>query len=442
MKWGQKYWGEILLGIGFLVFYIWARTWLHEEKFTAYTATRWMNIFGFGQFEQTTDLWQYLKELRTGIPPVLSWLEIRSFLQAGRMEDIHWLIRNAYQFAMIAMLLLSALWGKWEKSRWLYVLLISAILLPAIAIVHKGNAQIYDVMLPFFLMLHLVGVYWGRKWFDKGKGWKIVGMGLAIFAGLSLSLAELSRPFMLAVVPFVLLHHFFQDKSTRKSFLIVLLLPVLLVSGGWHIKLMIYNQGQLIWSNHGGCNLANAWAPVIDHQALNAKIQPEEPPLVDNQWTWDNINTQIHTDNCKEMQRAVVQGILKHPGKAFAHISGKAWRFLLVRTDMYAYDPQGWQIDAYRWIVRLLYLNLIVLLLVYLRRAWKKPAILLSEAFLLLFLAAFLTFMPIIGENGEEARFLVSIVPLLVASGMLGLKELQSLRSTLDKTKDAEARPA
>ena len=70
-----------------------------------------------------------------------------------------------------------------------------------------------------------------------------LGIVPAILGGFFLSMAELARPFMILLLPILLLicgYQYFQAK--RPWLLAAFLLPVLVFSGGWHVKLLLHNE--------------------------------------------------------------------------------------------------------------------------------------------------------------------------------------------------------
>ena len=404
--------GSILLGI---LFFHFGMQEIHAFRAAGWPAFRWMNIFNYGDIDSTVKIWIYLKELRTGIPPVISLAEILSWRWTGSWDPV---IIGGYRHAVGLMLLFPIFF---TRRNWILILSwlgMAMLLLKPVLEVHKGNAQLYDVMLPCFLLLYLI---FSKYSIQTQSRW--LNITLAVLAGFFLSMAELTRPFMIAaVIPLLVFQFFYYRQANMKPLYWYFLIPLILFSGGWHAKLIIFNQGQIIWSNHGGSNLSNAWAPVIDHKTTRGKLKTEKPPRYENAWTWDDINTQVHAENSKLWQQAVVAGIRQNPREAWIHLQRKAAIFLAPRTEMYGYDPQGPHINRYRWLLNALYAILAFLLVraagIVIFSDWKY---LFTLEWAIIFIAAFISFMPIIGENGEEARFMISVVPLMMVVGIIGI---------------------
>lgn len=377
----------------------------------ALPTTEWMRIFSHRDFQSWPEIFQYLKELRTGIPPILSFLELWAYLQT---ESLDLIIRDLYQIGMILGVLLPYYFTKMTWRDLLINLGMAVIMMKSTLVIHKANAQLYDVLLPVFLLLYLLCARWSFS--RELRPW--LGITLAILAGFFLSMAELSRPFMIAIVPILIGYNFFHYRKGLLKRFVWFMLPVLIISGGWHAKLLIYNDGQVIWSNHGGTNLFRAWIPVIDQEKMKPQLKPEAPPLNEYGWAWDNINTQIHAENSAVRKEAVVDGVLKNPAISFKHFMWKVKEFTYPQTGMYDYNPTGRLMTVYRWLVRLLFGALVFLLIRSIVKGIKDKQYWTSEEFAVIFLTFFLCFIPIIGESGEESRFLISVLPFLMLMGL------------------------
>ena len=394
-------------------FVLWAYFRVTDFAATAQPATIWMRIFSYQDFDTWGEIWTYLRDLRTGIPPVLSFLELASYKLFG---GFNWLVKSVYRYSIILMLLLPLLL---TAGRWRHLLLtlgMAIILLASILYIHPGNPQLYDVLLPTFLLLFLVCLRGSLR-----PGWpRRLSLALTGLSGFFLSMAELARPFMIAVVPLLLLfaaYHYWQA-GLRRRFLLFLL-PVFLFSGLWHLKLLVFNDGQVVWSNHGGTNLFRAWIPLVDQDVMNPQLQPEAPPLNDFGWALDNINTQVHAENSRVRSQAVITGIKAQPAAALDLLWQKTLIFTQPRTDMYAHNPQQPVLVWYRLLVRGLFIILGLMLPVALVRGLRRWRYFFTWELAGLFLAFFLSFMPIIGEEGEEARFLVAVLPFLLWVGLI-----------------------
>jgi hypothetical protein len=84
---------------------------------------------------------------------------------------------------------------------------------------------------------------------------------LALFSGLSLSMAELLRPFFIYLLPIPFLFSLLRFKKKSIASCLFFLAPILLFSGGWHVRTALLVK-QLSWSNHSGFNMVRAWPEV------------------------------------------------------------------------------------------------------------------------------------------------------------------------------------
>lgn len=417
LTWLRTYRRPLLLLLCAFIVYQYAITQANQYKLFAWPATRWMNIYNYADFQSWDQIGDYFLELRTGVPPVASLLEIIAYKATDTWKPV---TEGLYRQFLA---LLFALPFFFLRGRWWELLLglgIAWVMVDSTMIVHKGNPQLYDVMLPVFLMLYFL--------FTRASVSPLRGtLAWAALAGFFLSMAELSRPFMIAIVPLILLYQGFlycrAERSLAIKKLVAFLLPLLLFSGIWHGKLLV-RHGQLIWSNHGGSNLVNAWQPIVDFEALNPQLKPEAAPLMDNAWTATNLNTEVHTYNSKLRSGAVIAGVKAHPWEAWQHFQAKANIFLEPRVDMYAYEPTNDILESYKWLINGAYGILAFLVVRLLSMVWVRPKYLLTEEAALIVLTVFLTVMPIIGENGEEARFMVSVTPILLLTAYYGLRWL------------------
>ena len=400
-----------------LFLFVWfaGYAWELVQEAVANPVTEWMRIYSYKDYTHWDDIRTYLRELRTGIPPVLSFLELYSFM---RTCSIEWITEDLYRYGIVFAVCLPGFFSRRTTRAWLLALGLGWLMLESIVIVHPGNPQLYDVLLPVFILLGMLYAYISTK---AHNVW--LGILPAILGGFFLSMAELARPFMIVLLPILIAICGYQYFMAKRPWLFAaFMVPVLLFSGGWHIKLLRHNDGQLVWSNHGGTNLFRAWTPVIDHKALEAQLQPEAPPLNDYGWAWDNLNTQVHAENSSARTKAVVNGIADNPKMSFKLFVQKVRIFTTPRTYIYDYDPQAPILDWYRRFVRGLYWLLAILLLVSMVKVIRDWRFLFSWDFGLLFTTFFLSFMPIIGESGEEARFIVAVLPLLIVTGLIGAK--------------------
>lgn len=169
-------------------------------------------------------------------------------------------------------------------------------------------------------------------------------------------------------------------------------------SGGWRIKLISFNDPQLIWSDYGGCNVYESWL------GIGEKIP------------YRYINTPEGAQMCKDEQKKVVSHMISHPIEtAFISIS-KILRF--VKASDYwqgmngIYERPFW---VYRYTLRYLLISFLIRSIILLVSIIKKPSLIMLEKNLI-HSAVFLYFLFLsIPNNGiERARFLVSFSPFIL----------------------------
>ena len=389
-------------------------------------ATTWMNVYSYKDFGTTEKVKEYLLDLRTGIPPVLSYLEITTFNRSGNIDSI---IKGLYQKGFILAFLLPMFLGRGKWWEYIYSLVLGMILLLAALRIHPGNPQIYDVVMPACLLGYLI---FSRISFGKHR-YKAIPILAAIAAGFLLSMAELLRPFLLLIIPFLLFYNFYHYRKTTAWKFVYFLIPFLLFSGAWHTKLLIYNNGQVIWSNHGGANLANAWAPILDVPEMESQLAEEAPPVNNYGWAKTNINTQVHAENSKKRQKFIFKTIFQKPGAAIGLVFKKLMTFTAPQTSMYAFNPEGKLLTLYKIIVKILFITLGFMIIWAIATGVRNLRFFTEEPFLFIMIAAFLTFIPTIGENGEESRFLITVVPFLM---LVGLTAGQVIEKRFGKEKE------
>ena len=382
---------------------------------TAFSSTYWMQIFSFQDYRDPEAFRQYLLDLRTGIPPLYSALEIYSF---NTWQDNTWIFEDLYQMGMIAMFLLPLFFTRGKEIFLLVSFLIGWIFFRAALLIHEGNPQYYDVLLPCFLLMYLL---FSEASFAL-KDWRFLAPLMGFLAGLCLGITELSRPFMLALLPFLVGYSCFHYLNQKQYIsLVIFLLPLFIVSGGWHAKLYLYNNGQIIWSNSSGTNLYRAWSFMVDNESLESELQEEAPPILYGRW--NNLNTQVHYENSQVRKAYVWKAIRENPGKTLQRIWEKTLIFIRPQTDLYAHQPRGNFIAVYKVLVKGIYLLFPILVILGIRKIIKRPSSFFSREWMVVFITGFLSFMPIIGESGEEARFLISVLPFLIICGLLLLEK-------------------
>ncbi len=184
--------------------------------------------------------------------------------------------------------------------------LLSATFLTGAIEIHRLNPQIYDVVCPFLLLLFIVTL----DLFPSAGRLRTRRLCAAL-CGLSLTMAELTRPFMVFVVPFLVLSAV--GVMRGKRCLPYFFVPLLLLSGSWHAQVAIRYQ-RLAWTNHTGFNLLHAW-PMVHRPQLVPELH--STPLARGRRL--NLNTDEHSENSRRLARAVLAYVVAHPAHATLH---------------------------------------------------------------------------------------------------------------------------
>ena len=260
-----------------------------------------------------------------------------------------------------------------------------------------------------------------------------------------MSVAELSRPYILMMLPLLILCTYQALKHLPRKYFVCFVLPILLLSGGWHAKLLILHNGQIIWSNHGGYNLQAGWMPVVkeyppllNEDDMNdegnipgfAGTAPWPTPsmtkgnprlLADGRWA--NLNTVNHSRNSRVLAKHTIKHIIRHPMQSTAHMLRRTAVVLKPRTKMWEgepewkYDPKHPILHVYRpsvWICSAFLILNAVFLGIYILRTRNLRVLALPESPLLIVTCLSILFIAA-GHPGEESRYIVSILPFFAA---------------------------
>lgn len=428
-NWFLRY-RRYFFGAGTVILVAWS---FHVVQFLqARPATLWMNMYWFSDIKGWGGLLEFLKELRTGIPPALATIEIISDIL---IQSVKWWIRDGYHVLIVMMfaLPLYLVRGKWLDA--LIAWGLGLVFVAAMARISPGNPELYDAALGAFIMCYLVI---SQLSFRKTiRPW--IGKLLAVSAGFFLAMIELARPFMLVLLPMLVAWNVYHYWPARHR-VVYFLVPVLLLSGGWHLKLLTLNKGQVLWSNHSGSNLSGAWHPIVDWEHLDTVLLPEEPPI--HKPLWKNLNTDTHTYNSQLRKQAVWDAMQKKPQQSWDHLVRQFFIFTGVRTNIYKHDPQGPLITIYRWSGRILFGLLGLLLAAALVRILRNPKKIFETESVILIFAAYISFIPIIGDTNEEARFLFPVLPLLMVISSYGIARGEAILKQIKSRPPEDAPPA
>lgn len=371
-------------------------------------ATLWMYVFHPSDITTWEQLVAYVANLRVPIPVLLSLAEIAEYRLTG---DLTLTTRLLYPVAIYLAFAL-ALWpASATRLRLAVAFMLAVVYLWGLRIVHFANPQTYDVVFPALVLAYVVllGQAACAQSAARSTPW------LALGTGLALTLAELTRPFFIYLLPLLVVAGCLALRKHGRRPIGLFLLPVLLLSGSWHFHIA-RTQGQLAWTNHSGYNLLRNWT-MVEMPPLVAETG--SAPLAADHWL--NLNTPEHSENSRRVQAAVVAYIRAHPTQAARHALTKLGYFLAIPTGYYNWHPDQPGLRTYRWAawVGLAWLGVQLVaagVALWRRQGW---AFIAAESQLIAITAATVLVLAL-GEAGEEARLIVTLLPLLAALPVFG----------------------
>lgn len=375
----------------------------------------WQNMYRPEDFETWSQIWDYLAQLQTGIPVVTSFLELAFFKVFGTVAPLEY---GLYPLCMAGV----ALFPLWlfARSSWQITLTagFTAIFLVCTRILHQGNPQLYDLYLPLLFLAFIGTLQKIRSHQDPtAKGKRL--LWLCLQAGLLFSLLELTRSFIFVLAPVLLLLTLPTWLKLPRRYGLVFLLPILLFSGAWHGKQLV-SHGQLHWTNHSAFNLYNNWKDLIGPLDYT-----EAPPLYEGGFA--NINTPLHSQNNQDLQQRTREALLANPGQVLSHWTSQTWHFFNPKLELYGahlYRPFPWLYHPMVWFCGLaLLLGCLLIGWRWIRSPFKRKTfdfLGTPEAITCLGSAAMVLIFTF-GEAGEEARFLISLLPILISLPSLRL---------------------
>ena len=394
-----------------------------------FPALQWMAQYRFEDFRGFQDLALFLRELRTGVPPLLASLEVSCHLLFG---DASFMLEDVYRLAFVLAFLLPPLFFSRSKIEFALSYAISMFFMLAAAKIVPLNPQTYDI---YFSLLALLFIVAARGCIHAKTA--AARRFLALLAGLSLGAFELCRPFALLLVPVLLLHGYRVIRPHSPRLFVLLLIPFLLISGGWHLKLAILQDGQVLISNYGGRNLFQTWKPLLK-EVSDPKLEPpvirrgspQYRQLTEKRFQGTGrlarlkLDTAWFSRSSAEQMRVVRRFALGHPLLAVKYtfvemldtLGGHTVFFLRHGAGVSPFGPSPIRHpDLYALVVRATalyaFLNGLWLIVRWVRERslsfLAEPA---TAVIGVLFVALGITS---IAESGEEARSLVSLLPLL-----------------------------
>lgn len=373
---------------------------------TGYPAIGWMDVHQVEDFASITDLLVFLRDMQIPVPPLLGTADVISHLYLGSVKPI---TVGLYQFSLIGGFLLALFLCRRSSLSMILSFLLSATFLTGAIEIHRLNPQIYDVVCPFLLLLFIVTL----DLFPSAGRLRTRRLCAAL-CGLSLTMAELTRPFMVFVVPFLVLSAV--GVMRGKRCLPYFFVPLLLLSGSWHAQVAIRYQ-RLAWTNHTGFNLLHAW-PMVHRPQLVPELH--STPLARGRRL--NLNTDEHSENSRRLARAVLAYVVAHPAHATLHGLERIYDLLYRVVPFFgAVGSVEPNYPIYRGLVRacalwwLLNLAAFVSSVLLPRASGRaSPAWATSTGALIMAMSGSIFFLAI-GDHGEEYRFLISILPLFAA---------------------------
>jgi hypothetical protein len=392
----------IFLILGLSLIGIWAYS---SQAMSGRPATTWMGYYRVEEFfpARPQELASFFREMRAGIPPALALAEIISGKLTGSTQII---TREFYRLSLLIAYLIAAFIFADNLLKGVITSALAMLSMLATIIISAQNPEIYDLYYPSYVLLFLLfiqAVTSRHRFNSLNSLW-------AFIAGFFLALAELSRPFVLLLMPFFLLYGFLALKKLPRKVLIAFLVPVILISGGWHLKLLVLNQGQIFWSNHSGFNLYRAW-----EQVAVIPEPPEEPQ------TWDRrnqIHSQEHYQNSQAIQGAVLKFMIENPGESLSFMISRLRIFLQPRTAFFEHPELGGVlIQMYRISFKLCLVYWGAQLLLMGFDSLKKPTwhIFSDPQNILLITTTMTIILMAISEKGEEARLVLAVLPFISA---------------------------
>lgn len=388
----------------------------------------------------------FWRESRSGVSPFLATLEIVNQLLLGDTTIMQsWF----YKFCI---------WGSFSCGLLLFgnayfTLLVSSAIsyfLSYCALYIAQNSTFsYDVFLPFGI---LSSIYSFKLASERSQDSNQTYF-YAFLSGLFLSLSELSRPFVIFLVPIFLyfVFKYFNSKPRRIFFIIALVI----FSGAWHAKLLFLNNYQILWSNYSGRNLAGAWiqkiTPMVCSDGLISDLYAQrEMKRI--------YNHPCYIAMSKSSQDGIKAYAIENPAYVFKNITRLLGSFFEPRFQRVLYRSPNCAPDCilltddetklpelakeiYKILVWVFTFSFISTLIIKLGSILLKETKYKTESSDIVGNLIFICLLILIpalalGDDGEQVRFLKSILPILACTPFILGNQLKSLlNKTTRKTK-------
>lgn len=373
---------------------------------SASPAVEWMNIYRVSDAQVAGDPLGFIIGLRVPIPPNLALLEIASYQVTGTTWFATVFLYKAYIVVAFTCVLVLAYPSRLRLVvsgvlGWLFIF--------ATVRIHPGNPMLYDVGAPCWLLVALVLLRYGTS-MTRPRGATLALVG----AGFFLSMFELARPYVILLVPVILAMVVARVGFSRR--VLHVLVPLVLISGTWHVHQAVAHR-QLTASNHFGVNLWRCWSSKVP--PLANPVPEDDAPLSPGRWP--NLDNPQHLKNSLRLRKKIARYVLAHPGESLAFVVHRLRVLTAGETAIYGHRPQHAVFAIYRPLVRVLFVWTLAgfgyVVVVAIWRAVRDRGALRAHLAnldnLILFIAGATTIILAIGEADEEARFVVSLLPLL-----------------------------
>ncbi len=377
-----------------------------------YTAIRWMDCFDHTEYGGWEGFLRFVRDLKTGVPPVQSICELAVFNLTG---SFFFFTQILYRCALVFVYMTALYWRPRSNASFVLSLVTGTVFLWSTVLLHRFMPLSYDIFFPalgfLFLLFQPVSSQDGTL-----PHWMCTRCFLS---GVMLSLLELTRPFILLILPLLLLGSLSAIRPSGKKCILLHLLPLLLLSGGWHLKLYLLHEGQIIWSNHSGFNLVRAWKDIgIDIPPLldeSGQPVPQSDPGL--------LNSIGHSRHNEIVKAQVMEALLRAPAVTLKHAFRRLALFLKPNLTMYRatpiqhpvlwlYRPLVWLSAGWLFWRFFFLLGTLVWVLVVSRRQSHLLFKFLGNCENQLIVLAVLSIVILaMGEAGEEVRLLISVLP-------------------------------
>jgi len=286
----------------------------------------WMNIFRISDFQSVADALPFIANLRVPIPPNLAVIEIVDYRLTGSTWISTVLLYKLYVVVAYTCVVVLAYPSRLRLVAsgvlgWLFIF--------ATTRIHPGNPMLYDVAAPAFFMVFVLLLRIGTS---PSIGPRISAAALA-GSGLFLTMFELTRPFVILLLPAILLLAGVRIGLRRR--LLYFAVPVVLVSGTWHVHQAVAHR-QLAASNHFGVNLWRCWNSKVP--PLAKPVREDDAPLSEGRWP--NLNNPQHLKNSLRLRKKIMRYIVAHPADSIAFMLHRLRVFTKGETAIYGHKPQ------------------------------------------------------------------------------------------------------